>query len=149
MAIQPPPGYNNGTGGWPKVKKTKETFDQYILEESGDIGKYRCIGVIQSKVSIRDRVTRDREPSISAMNNFFWSIVFVLDGGYIKTSDRQKFVDMVNGNSEEGDEYEKNGWHGMYVLSNAPDMSDIGNNRIYSENISTFELFKCHALQAR
>jgi hypothetical protein len=68
-------------------------------------------GCIQTKTSIRDRVTRDREPSIIAMNAFFWSTAVVLDGAFLALP---KFQHMVNGKSAD---YPENGWHGMYVFS--------------------------------
>ena len=68
-----------------------------------------CFGCIQSKTSIRDRVTRDREPSMGAMQSYFWSVAVTLDGDFFKLP---LFRGMVNGGT---DQYEKNGWHGMYV----------------------------------
>ena len=91
---------------------------------------------ILSKKSIRDRVTHDREPSIHAMQSFFWSVVFVLDGDFLHLP---KFVSMINGGSEE---FRENGWHGMYVLS-----VKETNQRIYPLGMD-FEIFKNHALQA-
>lgn len=93
-------------------------FDLYITKKKDD--KIFVFGVIQSKTSIRDRVTRDREPSIKAMENFFWSIAVVLDGDFLNLP---KFKAMVNGNSPS---YSKNGWHGMYVFSD-----NFSNDRIY------------------
>ena len=93
-------------------------------------------GCVQAKTSIRDRVTRDREPSIHAMQSFFWSVVFVLDGDFLRLP---KFVSMINGGSEE---FRENGWHGMYVLS-----VKEKNQRIYPLTMD-FEIFKSHALQA-
>lgn len=99
-------------------------------------GKKYCFGCVQAKTSIRDRVTRDREPSIHAMQSFFWSVVFALDGAFLHL---QKFACMVNGGSEE---FPENGWHGMYALSE----KEI-NDRIYPITMD-FDLFKSHALQA-
>lgn len=93
-------------------------FDLYISKKKDD--KIFVFGVVQSKTSIRDRVTRDREPSIKAMENFFWSIAVVLDGDFLKLP---KFKAMVNGNSSS---FSKNGWHGMYVFSDK-----FTNDRIY------------------
>jgi len=56
--------------------------------------KWYCFGCVQSKTSIRDRVTRDREPSLQAMQSFFWSTAVVLDGDFLRLP---KFVSMVNG----------------------------------------------------
>lgn len=84
-------------------------FDLYAVVDMGN--KPRVFGCIQTKTSIRDRVTRDREPSILAMRAFFWSTAVVLDGDFLKLP---KFQFMVNGASHD---YPENGWHGMYVFS--------------------------------
>ena len=68
----------------------------------------RVFGCIQCKTSIRDRVTRDREPSLQAMKAFFWSMAVVVDGDFLKLP---KFEAMVNGGSKD---FPKNGWHTMY-----------------------------------
>lgn len=119
---------------WLKEQIKGNIFDLYgILTIDG---KKYCFGCVQAKTSIRDRVTRDREPSIHAMQSFFWSVVLVLDGDFLRLP---KFVSMINGGSEE---FPVNGWHGMYVLS-----VKERNNRIYPVTMD-FELFKSHALQA-
>lgn len=88
-------------------------FDVYVgLEVSG---KTTVFGCVQCKTSIRDRVTRDREPSLLAMNEFFWSIAVVANGDFLNLP---KFKAMVNGNTAD---YANNGWHGMYVYSGCPD----------------------------
>ena len=56
----------------------------------------------------------DREPSIHAMQSFFGSVVFVLDGDFLRLP---KFVSMINGGSEE---FRENGWHGMLHISDLP-----------------------------
>lgn len=119
---------------WLKEQIKGNIFDLYCLVNIGD--KKQCFGCVQCKTSIRDRVTRDREPSIHAMQSFFWSIVFVLDGDFLKLP---KFLSMVNGGSEE---FPTNGWHEMYVFS-----ENETNNRIFPINVD-FEIFKKHALQA-
>lgn len=91
---------------------------------------------VQAKTSIRDRVTRDREPSIHAMQSFFRSFVFVLDGDFLRLP---KFVSMINGGYKE---FPENGWHGMYVLS-----VKETNGRIYPLTMD-FDIFRSHALQA-
>lgn len=119
---------------WLKEQIKANIFDLYCIltvEER----KY-CFGCVQAKTSIRDRVTRDREPSIHAMQSFFWSVVFVLDGDFLRLP---KFVSMINGGSEE---FRENGWHGMYVLS-AKEKQD----RIYPLTMD-FDIFKRHTLQA-
>ena len=119
---------------WLKEQIKANIFDLYGVLTIDD-NKY-CFGCVQAKTSIRDRVTRDREPSIHAMQSFFWSVVFVLDGDFLRLP---KFVSMINGGSEE---FRENGWHGMYVLS-----VKETNQRIYPLNMD-FEIFKNHALQA-
>lgn len=125
---------------WLKEHIKANIFDLYAVVEKYDdrtqSTKKYCFGCIQSKTSIRDRVTRDREPSIAAMQSFFWSVVVVLDGDFLRNP---KFINMVNGNSQE---FPENGWHGMYVLSES-----YSNDRIYGTNLD-FEIFKEHAIQA-
>ena len=119
---------------WLKEQIKANIFDLYgILTIDG---KKYCFGCVQAKTSIRDRVTRDREPSIHAMQSFFRSVAFVLDGDFLRLP---KFVSMINGGS---DEFPENGWHGMYVLS-----VKESNNRIYPLTMD-FDIFKSHALQA-
>ena len=119
---------------WLKEQIKGNIFDLYGVLTIDD--KKYCFGCVQAKTSIRDRVTRDREPSIHAMQSFFWSVVFVLDGDFLRLP---KFVSMINGGSEE---FRENGWHGMYVLS-----AKEANGRIYPL-ATDFEIFKSHALQA-
>ena len=119
---------------WLKEQIKGNIFDLYGILTIDD--KKYCFGCVQAKTSIRDRVTRDREPSIHAMQSFFWSVVFVLDGDFLRLP---KFVSMINGGSEE---FPENGWHGMYVLS-----VKEPNKRIYPLTMD-FEIFKSHALQA-
>ena len=119
---------------WLKEQIKANIFDLYGILTIDD--KKYCFGCVQAKTSIRDRVTRDREPSIHAMQSFFWSVVFVLDGDFLRLP---KFVSMINGGSEE---FRENGWHGMYVLS-----VKEKNRRIYPLTMD-FEIFKSHALQA-
>ncbi len=119
---------------WLREQIKANIFDLYCILSID--GKKYCFGCVQAKTSIRDRVTRNREPSIHAMQSFFWSIVFVLDGDFLRLP---KFVSMINGGSEE---FRENGWHGMYVLS-AKDEHD----RIYPLTMN-FDIFKSHALQA-
>ncbi|MBP3776548.1 MAG: hypothetical protein J6I37_06140 [Prevotella sp.] len=119
---------------WLREQIKANIFDLYSILSID--GKKYCFGCIQAKTSIRDRVTRDREPSIHAMQSFFWSVVFVLDGDFLRLP---KFVSMINGGSEE---FHENGWHGMYVLS-AKEQCD----RIYPLALE-FNIFKSHAQQA-
>lgn len=119
---------------WLREQIKANIFDLYSVLTVDD-RKY-CFGCVQAKTSIRDRVTRDREPSIHAMQSFFWSVIFVLDGDFLRLP---KFVNMVNGGS---DEFVENGWHGMYVLS-AKERCD----RIFPLTMD-FAIFKHHAIQA-
>ena len=120
---------------WLKEQIKSSVFDLYLTIKDGD--STTVFGCIQSKTSIRDRVTRDREPSLQAMSAFFMSIAIVLDGDFMKLP---KFQHMVNGGSPD---YPKNGWHGMYVFSNA----EIENDRIHSMNITMDNLVN-HVVQA-
>lgn len=119
---------------WLKEQVQSDIFDLYAIVTKD--GKKYCFSCIQAKTSIRDRVTRDREPSIHAMQAFFWSIVFVLDDDFLKLP---KFKNMVNGGTTE---FPENGWHGMYVFSKK-DFTD----RIYNTDIE-FNTFKEHAVKA-
>lgn len=119
---------------WLREQIKANIFDLYALLTID--GRRYCFGCLQAKTSIRDRVTRDREPSIHAMQSFFWSVVFVLDGDFLRLP---KFVSMINGGSEE---FRENGWHGMYVLS-AKERQD----RIYPLTMD-FAVFRSHAAQA-
>lgn len=119
---------------WLKEQVKKAIFDLYAIMWKD--GKRYCFGCLQAKTSIRDRVTRDREPSIHAMQSYFWSAVFVLDGDFLKMP---KFINMVNGGSVE---FPENGWHGMYSFT-----TEESNDRIYGIDIS-FDRFVEHALKA-
>lgn len=94
---------------WINQRIHTDVFDLYAIS-SWQNHNY-VFGCIQSKTSIRDRVTRDREPSQQAMNASFWSIAVALDGEFLALP---KFQEMVNGG---GEDYEENGWHGLYVMS--------------------------------
>ncbi len=117
--------------------KEQVDTDNYDLFATGEVdGKTYCFGCIQCKTSIRDRVSRDRELSATAMSAFFWSISLVIDGTQLTTP---KYIDMVNGGTST---FEKNGWHGMYDLS-----ATIPGGRIYALDMD-FDIIKNHALQA-
>lgn len=120
---------------WLKEQIKASIFDLYAIVHTPD-GKQFCYGCIQSKTSVRDRVTRDREPSIQAMQSFFWSTIIVLDGDFLKLP---KFISMVNGGTVE---HVENGWHGMYVFS-----EQYSQDRIYSIDLD-FTNFKEHAITA-
>lgn len=77
---------------WLKEQIAEDVFDLYAIVTKGD--KRYCFGCLQCKTSIRDRVTRDREPSLRAMQSYFWSVAIVLDGDFLKLP---KFKEMVNG----------------------------------------------------
>jgi hypothetical protein len=93
------------------------SFDLYIGQLQAN--KNLIFGCIQSKTSIRDRVTREREPSNQAMDHKFWSIALVIDGDFLKLD---KFEKMVNGGTEI---YQRCGWHQMYVLHVAQERGRI------------------------
>ncbi len=114
---------------WLKESIKKSDFDLFVLKDS------KVFGCVQVKTSIRDRVTRDREPSSRAMAKFFWSIIFVLDGTMLKYP---KYKSMVNGKSEG---FSMNGWHSMYALSTSP--SVVG-DRIFLLDYE-WSLLKIHA----
>lgn len=120
---------------WLKEQIKASVFDLYAVIRTPD-GKKFCYGCIQSKTSVRDRVTRDREPSIQAMQSFFWSTIIVLDGDFLKLP---KFISMVNGGTAE---HVENGWHGMYVFS-----KQYSQDRIYSIDLD-FKNFREHAVIA-
>ena len=120
---------------WLKEQIKGSVFDLYAVVTRED-GRKFCYGCIQSKTSIRDRVTRDREPSLQAMASYFWSTVVVLDGDFLRLP---KFVSMVNGGTTE---HPTNGWHGMYVFSD-----QYTNGRIYETDLD-FTNFKDHAVEA-
>lgn len=117
---------------WLKPLISSSVFDLFAVKDK----KIFCC--IQAKTSIRDRVTRDREPSQNAMKNFFWSVVFALDGSFLALP---KFKHMVNGGN---DEFRENGWHGMYAFS-LPGSEP--NDRIYLLD-NHLSCFKEHAVQA-
>lgn len=92
---------------WLKEECKHDVFDLFVARmEDGD--NFKVFGCIQAKTSIRDRVTRDREPSIRAMERKFWSLIFIFDDGFLRMP---KFVSMVNGGTQE---FEENGWHAAY-----------------------------------
>ncbi len=119
---------------WLKEQVKGNIFDLYAVVAVE--GKKYCFGCVQCKTSVRDRVTRDREPSIHAMDSYFWSIVFVLDGSYLRNP---KFQFMVNGGSQE---FPGNGWHAMYDIS-----GQFNAGRIYSLDLD-FKLLRIHAEKA-
>lgn len=119
---------------WLKEQIKGSVFDLYAVAQKED--KKYCYGCIQSKTSIRDRVTRDREPSMQAMRSFFWSVIIVLDGDFLKLP---KFISMVNGGTQE---FPANGWHAMYVFS-----KKYSNDRIFSTDLD-FSNFKEQAIEA-
>ncbi len=119
---------------WLKEQIKGDVFDLYATVCVKE--KTYCFGCIQCKTSIRDRVTRDREPSLHAMQSFFWSVAVVLDGDFLKLP---KFISMVNGGSKE---HPVNGWHGMYVFT-----EEKTEGRIFHVDVN-MEEFKRHAMSA-
>lgn len=119
---------------WLKEQIKGNIFDLYVVVDIN--GKKYCFGCVQCKTSIRDRVTRDREPSIHAMESYFWSIVFVLDSDYLKNP---KFQHMVNGGSQE---FSTNGWHALYDIS-----AQHSGDRIYPLDLD-FKKLRQHSEKA-
>jgi hypothetical protein len=119
---------------WLKEQVSTDNYDLYAVGTVDD--KNYCFGCIQCKTSIRDRVSRDRELSSTAMSAFFWSISLVIDGTQLKTP---KYTNMVNGGTTT---FVNNGWHGMYDLS-----ATIPCNRIYALDMD-FKIIRNHAVQA-
>lgn len=119
---------------WLREQIKASIFDLYAIINK-DSKKF-CYGCIQSKTSIRDRVTRDREPSLAAMQSFFWSTIVVLDGDFLRLP---KFTSMVNGGTTE---HPQNGWHGLYVFSD-----EYTADRIYPTDLDLSN-FKEHAIEA-
>lgn len=126
-----PPVISNNTAEkeWLREQVVRNVFDLYAIKELN--GKKFVFGCLQSKTSIRDRVTRDREPSQQAMERHFWSVGVTLNGDFFK---HKKFQHMVNG----GDGYPQNGWHGMYVIESP----------FYGGRLFDFEKFVKHAAKA-
>ena len=122
MLSNPKPDYD-----WLTTPLKEGSFDLFIGIERED--KMQVFGCIQSKTSIRDRVTRDREFSDKAMKAFFWSAAIVLDGDFLRLP---LFKGMVNGNTET---FQTNGWHGLYVFS-----TKYSEDRIYAidDKMKTF-----------
>ena len=119
---------------WLKEQIDGSVFDLFVTYVVNN--KRYCFGCVQSKTSIRDRVTRDREPSRAAMRSFFWSVAVVLDGDFLKNP---KFSAMVDGGAKG---FSGNGWHGMYVFAE----HDRG-ERIYTLDVD-FKKFATHAVKA-
>ena len=119
---------------WLNQRIHTDVFDLYALVTFQN--QNFVFGCIQSKTSIRDRVTRDREPSQQAMEAKFWSIAVTLDGQFLAMP---KFKEMVNGG---GHDYAENGWHGLYVMSEL-----YSDDRIYSIDKQLTRLVS-HARQA-
>ncbi len=67
---------------WIKQKVNDDVFDLYAIFSWQNHN--HVFGCLQSKTSIRDRVTRDREPSLEAMTRSFLSIAVTLDGAFLK-----------------------------------------------------------------
>lgn len=93
---------------WLKKECEEDVFDLFVATKLDD-EMYKVWGVIQAKTSIRDRVSRDREPSIRAMKEKFWSVIFDFDASFLH---QPKFIAMVNGGSQE---FVDNGWHSAYT----------------------------------
>ncbi len=131
---------------WLKEQIVGDVFDLYVVADCRVIDyetnlvteKPKCFGCVQCKTSIRDRVSRDREPSVQAMQAKFWSIAMVLDGTMLSVP---KYTAMVNG--DEKTSFKKNGWHGVYVLS----WNSSNDDRIYGVDVD-FRIVREHTLNA-
>lgn len=112
---------------WLREECSHDVFDLFVARKE-DLGRFKVFGCIQAKTSIRDRVTRDREPSIRAMQKKFWSLLFIFDDQFLQMP---KFVSMVNGGTQE---FPNNGWHFAY------NYGDFHEGRIKSlrQGMSTF-----------
>lgn len=119
---------------WLREQVNTDNYDLYAVGTVA--GNTYCFGCIQCKTSIRDRVSRDRELSSTAMSAFFWSISLVIDGTQLRTP---KYTNMVNGGTTT---FASNGWHGMYDLS-----ATVPGGRIYALDMD-FDIIKNHAIQA-
>lgn len=93
---------------WLKQECSEDVFDLFVALKQDD-GLHKVFGCVQAKTSVRDRVTRDREPSIRAMEKKFWSILIILDAEFLH---QPKFLAMANGGSQE---FQNNGWHTVYT----------------------------------
>lgn len=81
-----------------------KTFDLYLLRKENN--GYTVFGVVQCKKSVRERIGRDREPSINAIKNGFFSILISSNDdslGKEKTKMREMFFG-------EGKHFDKKGW---------------------------------------
>lgn len=121
---------------WLKEECSHDVFDLFVAIQV-DEEHIKVFGCIQAKTSIRDRVTRDREPSIRAMEKKFWSLIFIFDDGFLQMP---KFISMVNGGSQE---FPENGWHAAYnygdlskgrIKSLKSGMDEFVNDAIKAEN---------------
>ena len=129
---------------WLEKQVSGSVFDVYavaevpIVDEEDKVShKLVCFGCVQCKTSIRDRVSRDVVPSKEAMESKFWSIAFVLDGRMLRIP---KYKNMVNGNLDS--EFKRNGWHGVYVLS-----QNENEDRIYGVDLD-FHIVRSHTIRA-
>lgn len=113
---------------WLKEECKHDVFDLFVARMEDEEGKFKVFGCIQAKTSIRERVAKDREPSIRAMERKFWSLIFIFNDGFLKMP---KFINMINGGSQE---YPENGWHAAY------NYGDICGGRIWSirKGLATF-----------
>lgn len=121
---------------WLKEQIKSSVFDLYLTLKIDSI-KRKVFGCVQTKTSIRDRTTRDREPSGNAMDAYFFSVAIVLNGDFLRM---QKFQHMVNGGSAD---FQKNGWHGMYAFSN----NRASEGRIHEMGLD-MEIFVQHTIIA-
>lgn len=108
---------------WLRKQSKSSTFNFYLAIRNGE--SYKIYGSVQSRTSISDNETKDRQESIVAMKKFFMSVAIVLDG---KNLENSIIKNTVNGSEFDN---QQNGWHGMYVLSN----KEIEIDRIHSIDV--------------
>lgn len=124
-----------------------DDYDCYVLHKDSD--KYTCFGVLQCKTTLRDRVTRDREPSITAMEKHnLWSTIFILNGEHlIGKRSPSEFEYMVEGG---GKKFPGVGFHSLYCFSNEDNLGQYKGrtkSRLFFENLCLTD-FKKHAILA-
>ena len=115
---------------WLRKQVKLNIFDLYLAIQNDK--DYTIYGCVQSKLSINDKGTQEREESIFAMKKYFMSVAIVLDGNNLKNP---IIKNLVNGCEFDN---QINGWHGVYVLSNA----EIEIDRIHSIDVSMGKLVK-------
>lgn len=113
------------------------TFDLFIanLTPKG----LNVFSVVQCKKSIRERVSRDREPSMLAMRNGFWSILLSLSDDGLGKKEDTKAREMFNG----GKHFRGKGWSSAYVENVEVECGIIKNrNRLVEDLLTVSQTYK-------